>query len=346
MPRKARVTRDLTGDSDRLVQVRGDRVGELIRARGLSRRKVAAACGTKEQNLAPIVKGEQSRCRASLLKKLARVLRPPGGMKYLTGERDLLSGADAPAAFDVLGRLHVQSSPDVPAYELALYDLVSATRRAVKREYTEGSRVQAGLPIEGAPRFPSREVIDGVERVSRAVGPIDPREVFAPLISLENWRAFAFGDRKDDGGLQELDEKDEIEFARCMAGAIRVLMKPWFAGRRTLRRETRATGRVARLTRIGPSEDELIEIPETIADDYWFWNLLNSVGEEIKRWPAHGERILSRLEADEKGHTSTTVGVNALDDLSLDASAGSDAATTSQMPPSSSVQHKRRKPRK
>jgi hypothetical protein len=316
------------GDAgDPLVPVRGDRVSALIDARGLSRRRVAAACGTKEQNLAPIVKGKQQRCRASLLRALTRVLRPPGGAKYLTGEADLLPGEGSAAGFDSLGRFHVQKSSDVPAYELALHDLVAATRRALKREYAARVRAGEGLPIGGAARYPVREKVEGGELESWPVGPTDPREVYAPLLSLENWRAFIFGD--SDSAPVSLSETEEIEFARLMAGAMRVLLQPWFDGDQTIRGMSRATERVAKHIYIqpvtgdattideerlaasaGPSDQPeagdarsssgLVAIPETVTDDYWLWDLLRAVGEEVQRWPARGTRLIARLDAEEK----------------------------------------------
>jgi hypothetical protein len=269
MPRKSRLTRELTGGSDPLIPVRGDRVAELIRVRGLSRRAVAAACGTREQNLAPIVTAKQRRCRRSLLAALTRVLRPPRGLKYLTGELDLLDGETSTVVFDSLGRPRFGDTASIPGYELALYDLLAATRRTLKRDHGVGKRAGAALPIDE-----------------------NPRDVFSALVSLESWQAYVFGDNAENP--PPLSESDEVEFAKHMAGALHILLKPWFNGERSIRALTRTTGRVAK--RIPGGDGDLIDVPETATDDYWLWDRLRAVGEEIRRWPARGERRLARLE--------------------------------------------------
>jgi hypothetical protein len=141
-----------------------------------------------------------------------------------------------------------------------LHDVVAATRRALKREHAAGVRAGEGLPLDGAPRYPRREQVEGRDVESWPIGPIDPREVFAPLLSLENWRAFIFGD--SDSTPVSSGEEEEVEFARLMAGAFRVLLQPWFDGDRTIRGMSRATGRVAKHIYIDPVAPAAMTVDE------------------------------------------------------------------------------------
>lgn len=245
MPRKSAVQRShRLRRENPLVPIRGDRVKAALHWKGLTNRAAARALSKagvriSAQALDDITGEKRKRCRRSVRATLASICGRPITAAYLGGERNLVlptlpstpTGKGEPSVpvlgltdepTDMLGTIHpalggtapianVEADPPLPPeYELEAYQLSADIEGALRRD---------GVPSEDM---------------------FDVLTATRYLLSLAFWRRWAneMGELESTRQEGHLDPErvkvvvaDAASFARTLAQAVRLVLRPWLEGR-------------------------------------------------------------------------------------------------------------------
>lgn len=223
MPKKRHIA---TWTDDPLVPIDGSRIEAALKAADLSRRECARLIGMRKEDAPKFdhVVTKQRRCRRSLRRKLASVLRRRIGFvteEWLSGEGGLALPDGADLLWDSNYRLRsgriyprsrrgddgeIVSEPELyefpPGYELEAARLVQVLAQAIERDRAQG-------------------IDHGLSEESLTV-------VVSDLLSVLPWHAYIFGD-----DLQDVDVEQANDFAVHMAEVVRHILRPWLAGERS-----------------------------------------------------------------------------------------------------------------
>jgi hypothetical protein len=210
---------------DPLVPISGRHVRALLEQAKLSERDAVDALGhggvrTAQATIDHIVRGRQSRCRASLRNGLAALLGAPLAPEWLGGEYDkpLWWGTDAGTD------LNARARPNSP--------LGRAINRA-REHYEVPTRDPLGLPplYELAAYQLVRDVDHAWQRANG--DELDVLQLIRRLLSLALWRRWLLPDHV--GGV--IEDEDMDRFAAAMGEALRILLQPWLDAESQIRKD-------------------------------------------------------------------------------------------------------------
>lgn len=239
VPRKARVAREAEAGArdaaqrrrnDPLVTVRHDRLRAALEWRGVSHRDAASAVRAALQAAADdehtrkrvastlfspqlldrLVSGAHDRCRRSVVRALAKVLRRPITAKYLTGEGEL----DLPPL-----RFPPSGAPHLSTHQLPVDANGFLFGRGPVPPRYELEALSLGDAVKQAHYDPPDAVPDAAL--------VDLQNVFRFVLALRTWQEVFYagngpGFVPDTGG----DTTGADEFASHLAAAFRIFLKP------------------------------------------------------------------------------------------------------------------------
>jgi transcriptional regulator with XRE-family HTH domain len=199
---------------DPLVPIVGVRVKAALEYAGVSQQAVAARANVTRQAIGDIVAGKREKCRQSLRRVIAELCGRPITISYLAGKKELALPS-------------VLWPPSGPRPDLVLPDEVHQHRPGDLPPFAQLTSSTLGADIEA---MPGQEWSIGnhvpIPRVGNAI---------RWLLDLAFWREFVMsGQARADSGIAF--QQDADEFAKHMAAAIRVLLRPALERRSRLRR--------------------------------------------------------------------------------------------------------------
>lgn len=220
MPTKAARTKAKVRN-DPLVPIVGPRVDAALRWRGKSQEDAADAAGVSRQAISLIASGKTNKCRKSVRSAIAKLCGRPITARYLGGERDLVlppltampSGrnADEIMPIDSAGFAadwaHATEVDTTPRYELEGYALGRMLATAPDLFRAHG------------PEWPH----PNVENAARW------------MVSLPLWREFLFEEQRVHAVNAASHREEASEFARHIAAAMAILLRPWIESGAPLR---------------------------------------------------------------------------------------------------------------